>query len=183
MTQPDPYKTPRALPAAWQTQGDDEPRGSWLKKILMIFGAVFAALIMVAIAGVAVFAYLGTGLDRESKTYVDLAVPAIAGNWEAGELDSRKSAELRAIIKPGEVEKFFSVLQTRLGRLKQYKGARGGSFVGYDLKKGKVVTARYVAQADFEQGRAEILLSLVKRDGDWQITEFRVNSPQLMAAN
>ncbi|MBN9085550.1 MAG: hypothetical protein J0J01_01470 [Reyranella sp.] len=51
-----------------------------MKKFLMIFGAI-ALVGVIAIAGVLGWAaYRGSALDKESKAFVDSAVPAIAAN-------------------------------------------------------------------------------------------------------
>lgn len=174
------YKTPRALPAAWQNAGEDEQGSSWFQKTLMVMGAIFGVLIIVGVIGVSVFAYFNVGQNRESRAYADTAIQAIIAAWQPEELEKRLSPEAKATLKPGDLGRLFASY-VRLGKLVKYKGAEGQAQMGYLPGKGRMVSAFYVAMADFEKGPGRIRVQLIRNDdGQWQIVGFWVDSPALI---
>jgi hypothetical protein len=175
---PSPYQAPKArIPDKWMTP--EEPRGGGFKKLLMVLGALFALLIVVFVVGFGYLAYTGRGLDEEGKRYVDEAVPLIVTDWDQQALQTRISSEFKAVLKPGDLEGWFTVYR-KLGKLKRYVGSRGDANVSVTTQQGKVITGRYLVQAEFETGPAEIAVTLVKREGQWQIMGFRVKADVLM---
>lgn len=144
-----------------------------MKKIIMILGYVFLAVIVLLIAGAASVAVIGKRLDKDSKAYVDAALPAIITEWDVSELQKRASPEYDDSVDYDDVEDYFTSLQ-QLGKLEEYKGSTGDSNITISLS-GYEITADYIANADFEKGSAEIQISLIKRDGSWQILDFKVN--------
>ena len=74
----------------------------------------------------------------------------------------------------------FDSFTHNLGSLKTYKGSRvEGWNVSYNNSH-KTGKARYVVDAEFEKGSAEIKVGLVLHDDQWQIESFWVNSEALM---
>ena len=138
----------------------------------MILGYVFLAVIAVIIAGAAGLAIAGKKLDKESKAFVDAAIPAIAAEWDVAELQKRASPEFDASVDYDELEQDFDMLQ-KLGKLEQYKGATGDSNITLSLN-GFEITADYLANADFETGSAEIQITLIKHGSQWQVLDFKV---------
>jgi hypothetical protein len=148
-----------------------------MKKILMIAGG-FALVISIAIIALIVYAVVkGPGFDQESQRYVDAAVPAIVSTWDKQALIDRSSPELMKAVKDkgDDWDKLFNFFR-KLGHLKKYKGATGAINYSVTTQDGKVVTAIYHAEADFESGPAEIVVLLVKHDQKWQIAGFTINS-------
>ena len=149
-----------------------------MKKIFMVFGIIFLVLI-VAIVGFAGFAaYAGAGLDKSSKAYVDQTIPIIVSNWSKDEVLKRASPQLKQIISehPQEFQQLFDKL-SRLGALQHYDGAKGQATVFFDSKQGKIISAKYVADASFAHGQAHIAINLIQLAGHWQLLLFHVNSP------
>jgi hypothetical protein len=135
-------------------------------------GLAILALVILLAAGMAALAIIGRTLDKESKAYVDAAVPAIVSAWDIHELEKRASAEFDEETDYDQLGQMFEMLQ-RLGKLDEYKGSSGEasitiSFSGYEI------TADYSALADFETGSAEIQMSLIKHGRWWQILGFRI---------
>ena len=64
----------------------------------------------------------------------------------------------------------------KLGKLKQFDGAKGQAMMSTTVQQGSRITANYVGSAEFETGPAQIYLGLVKHGQDWQILHFRVES-------
>jgi hypothetical protein len=147
-----------------------------MKKVLIILGILFVLAIAVAAALIGFAAYNGTKLDASSKEYVDQAAPSIISTWSVAELLDRASPELKAIVTKEQMQQLFNKL-SELGKLKEYQGSKGDSFMSYTTQNGKQITAKYRAKALFKNGEAEILIQLIEHDGKWQIINFHVNSP------
>jgi hypothetical protein len=146
-----------------------------MKKTLMILGGVFLVLLVLGVAGIAIVAVKGNALDKESKQYVDAAVPAIVSGWDITEIQNRASPELKVALKDGDLEKMVRMFR-RLGKLKAYNGAKGDANISVTTQHGKVISAAYVASADFDTGPAEIKMSLIKHGNQWQLLGININS-------
>ena len=144
-----------------------------MKKIIMLLGYVFLAVIVLVVAGAASVAIIGKRLDKESKIYVDAALPAIITEWDISELQKRASPEYDASVDYDDLEDYFESLR-QLGKLEEYQGSTGDSNITISLS-GCEITADYTATADFEKGSVELQVSLIKRNGSWQILDFQVN--------
>lgn len=147
-----------------------------MKKILIALGVLFLGLIVVGGSLLAYFIYQGSKLDASSKAYVDENVPKIVSGWATQNLVDRASPELLRVVTPIEAAKLFQKLSI-LGSLRNYQGSRGQATFYYTSKDGKVISANYVAKADFVKGQAEINIKLIQHNGNWQILSFYVNSP------
>ncbi len=145
----------------------------------MVLGGVFLALVVIAIVGFAFLSKKGNALDRESKKYVDTAVPAIIAQWDLKEIMDRASPELKNAVSEDEMKKLLDWFQ-KLGTFKEYKGSTGQATMFVKPGQGEVISAQYVANAEFENGPSEIKISLIKHGDDWQIQGFHVNSKALM---
>ena len=147
-----------------------------MKKVLIILGILFVLGIAI-VAGIMGFvAYNGTKLDASSKEYVDQVIPPIISTWSDTELLDRASPELKAIATKDQIVPLFKKL-SELGKLKEYQGSKGDSLMSYTTQNGKRITAKYVANALFENGTADINIQLIQHGGNWQILSFHVNSP------
>jgi hypothetical protein len=146
-----------------------------MRRFLLILGTLTLVFIVVAVIGVGILFYKGNALDAESKAFVDRAVPAIVANWDRKQLLELASPELQQKVRPEELNALFTSL-SRLGHLVEYVGATGDARMSYNLGSGGTLTASYLARARFENGAAMIRLNLIKRDGDWMINYFYVDS-------
>ena len=151
-----------------------------MKKFFSILGGIFAVLIVAAVVGFFILNYFGTGLDEESKEYVDSTLPQIIQNWDVDELINKASPELLQVAPKEKIEELFIMFSERLGPVKEYKGSNGQSNMSVTTQEGKVITGAYVAEAIFEKAPATIQFRIIKHDNQWQILEFRVNSDALM---
>lgn len=147
-----------------------------MKKILIAFGILFLVLIIVGGGLISYFVYQGSKLDASSKAYVDENVPKIVSGWSAQNLIDRASPELLRAVTPIDAAKLFQKLSS-LGSLRKYQGSKGQATFSYTSQDGKVISASYVAKADFAKGEAEINLKLIQHNGSWQVLSFYVNSP------
>jgi hypothetical protein len=144
-----------------------------MKKVLIILASLCLVAVVLAIAGVAFVVSKGRAFDRESKAYVDSAVPAIVSGWDKQQLLSRASPEFRQAVTDEDLEKLYNMFR-RLGTLKSYDGSQGESNMSV-TNRGKVISASYLARATFDTGPAEIKIALIKHD-EWQIMGFRIDS-------
>jgi len=147
-----------------------------MRKFFYILGVIAAILIVTAGVGLGIVIYKGRALDAESKAYVDAAVPAITASWSQEELMRRAAPELRDSIKPGQLTAVFGAF-SRLGPLVTYEGATGDANMSYFTGTGSTVSATYVAKAKYQNGEATIRIVLLKRDGQWMIQNFHLDSP------
>ena len=145
-----------------------------MKKTIMVLGYIFVALIVVLIAGFISLTVIGNRLDKESKAFVDAAIPAIVSTWDVGEIEKRASPEFNDEMDYDSLEQDFGELQ-QLGKLVEYKGSSGESNITLSFQYGYEITADYTASADFEAGSTDIRISLIKQGGQWQILDFRIN--------
>ena len=101
----------------------------------MIFGGLCAAIVLLLIIAVAFIAYTGRGLDKESKTYADAAVVAIASQWNEQDLTDRASPQFMATVKdPADLDRVVGVWRT-LGPLKKYDGSKGEANINLGRRK------------------------------------------------
>ena len=150
-----------------------------MKKTLMILGGIFAILIIVAVIGFSIMAMKGKALDEESKAYVDKVTPIILSDLNKETLFKYASDELKNSASQIEFDKIFNFF-TKLGRFKEYKGSMGQANISVTTEKGKQITGRYEAQAEFEKGPATIKITTLKKNDKWQIIGFHINSMALV---
>jgi hypothetical protein len=146
-----------------------------MKKLLIILGAVFLAIIVLAAVGIGIVAVKGSALDKQSKAYVDTTVPIIVSGWDEQELLSRASPEFMQVAKKEDVDKLYTMFR-RLGRLREYQGSEGQSDMSLTTQNGRRTTAFYTAKASFDAGSAIIKITLIKHGEQWQIAGFHVDS-------
>jgi hypothetical protein len=148
------------------------------KKLFVVIISIFLGIILLIGIGVAILARTGNGLDRESKAYVDAAVPAIVSSWSEDELMNRATSEMRQATKPADTARMFAWFKT-LGRLQKYEGSQGQATISVTNETGRVVSAHYQARAIFDRGEATINVGLIKSGNIWQIVRFQINSAAL----
>lgn len=150
--------------------------GEWdMEKKLMIFGGIFAVLIVAGVISFCVRFVKGTGLDAEGKAYVDKVTPIILANLNKETLFKYASEELKNA--PFQDVLFDSF--AKLGQFKEYKGSNGQTNVSVTTTKEKQITGVYQAEAEFETGPATINITTIKRGDDWQIIGFKISSTAL----
>ncbi len=149
-----------------------------MKKTLMILGAIFAVLIVVGIIGFSLLAVKGKALDKESKAYVDEVAPIILSNLNKETLFRYASDELKNSASLEEFDKIF-IWFGKLGQFREYKGSSGQANILVTTQKGKQITGRYEAKAEFESGPATIRIATIKKENGWQVMGFHINSMAL----
>jgi hypothetical protein len=145
-----------------------------MKKVVMMLGYAFLVLIVGVLAGVGMLAIAGNKLDKESKAFVDAAVPAIVADWDVDEIQKRASPEFNDEVDYDDLEQDLAALR-KMGKLVEYKGCTGDANITLSFQYGYEITADYTASADFETGSVDLQISLIKHDGQWQFLDFQVS--------
>jgi hypothetical protein len=147
-----------------------------MKTALSIIGIVFLVLLLVLGGLIGFGIYAGNRLDVSSKAYVDESVPAIVTHWSQDELSRRESPQFRRTTSDSELTVLFNRF-AQLGGLRSYDGSRGDANLNFMPGTGLQITAAYIAQATFQNGKAELRVNLIQIDGNWRILGFRIESP------
>ncbi len=150
-----------------------------MKKLLIILGSLFLAIIVLGAIGIAFVAVRGNALDKESKAYADSAIPAIVTTWSEKELLDRASPEFKKATTIDQLDRLFGVF-SKLGRLEKCEPVKGQSLMSATTQEGKRISGQYTAKATFEKGEATIKLGLIKHGDQWQILGFHIDSPIFM---
>jgi hypothetical protein len=153
-----------------------------MKKVIMMLGYAFLVLIAGIVAETVTLSAIKNRMDKESKAFVDAAIPAIVSTWDVSEIEKRASPEFNDEVDYDELQQDFSALQ-QLGNLVEYKGSDGDSNIALSFQYGYEITADYTANADFEAGSTAMRISLVKRGGQWQILDFSINPEDFSERN
>jgi hypothetical protein len=149
-----------------------------MKNVLMIIGMFAVGCFACVAILVGVFVYFGAKYDASSKAFVDANVPPIISNWSISELQKRESDQFRNATTDDKLKELFAVFN-RLGPMKTYDGTEGGANMNVTTSAGFQVTGRYVVNATFQNGKAEILVNLILVQSQWEILGVRVNAPAL----
>jgi hypothetical protein len=147
-----------------------------MKTALSIIGIVFLVLLACLAGLIGIFIYVGASLDASSKSFVDESVPAIVANWSEDELTKRESAQFRKITSDEALNGLFTRFRA-LGPMQTYDGSTGQANLNVAPATGLEITASYLAETTFQNGKAEIRVNLIRVDGVWQIYGFRIDSP------
>jgi hypothetical protein len=150
-----------------------------MKNVLIVLGFVFIVLIFAGASFIGYIAYFGNKFDASSKAYIDEGIPAIVSSWSEEEFIKRASSQLREKTSNGQLHELFTTLSSKLGAFRSYNGAKGDSNMGYTTQNGEVVTASYVAETTFQNGKAEIQIKLIRVKDAWQILGFHVEMKPL----
>jgi stress response protein SCP2 len=122
-------------------------------------------------------AFADDTLDKESKAYADVAIPAIVTKWSKKELLDRASPEFNQAVTPQQLDQLFHRF-AGFGHLKKREPAQGHVAMSATNQGGKQIEADYHANVTFDKGRALIELALIKHGDQWQILGFSVKPPQ-----
>jgi len=151
-----------------------------MTRTLQILGAILTVLLLVVAAAVVYLFHVGPQLDASSKAYVDTNVPLIVKTWSEEELWARAAPEFKEAVTHEQLTGLFGKFSKTLGNLQRYEGSAGEATLGFILAKGKIVTARYKVNTEFERGSAVLNVALIQHDGQWQLLGLHVNSPLML---
>src|SRR5438874_465946 len=100
-----------------------------MRKFFITLGVIFLVLIVLGAIGFGYIAFRGNTLDKESKAYVDAAIPVIVTNWNKKELLDRASPEFKKAVSDAQIDQLFHQF-TSLGPVHDLRlGHRTGAHV------------------------------------------------------
>lgn len=146
-------------------------------------GLLVVAVVALA-AGIGIGYYghgpASAGLGISSRDAAAAAVQAITAHWDPQELTRRQSVELVRTTTPDQVAGMFNTLRP-LGDLTGIQGCQGSARAVPTADGSEAVSADYTCAARYQAGAAQVEINLVKTDSAWQVSGFRVSSPQIAA--
>jgi hypothetical protein len=143
-----------------------------MKKIVPICAAASAIILLTFAAGVAMVSVENRQVDFEGRRYAGASIAAIVSRWDPDALVRRASGPMCEALGDGAtLARTFDRFRL-LGLLRSLDEVRGGPAVAINPDGHRLVTAEYVARAEFEHGTAQIRLSLIKTAGTWHIVRF-----------
>jgi len=153
-----------------------------LRQVVTFLAVGCAGLLVLCLATFGYFGWRGLGLDQTGNAYAQTAITAITTHWDWRELRSRATDDLNHRISEQKLSSLF-VWYSSLGRRVAEKGCRGNSITIYKSFPGDTgtITGRYVCEETFQEGDATVSITLIRQNGTWRITGFRVNSDALGA--
>jgi hypothetical protein len=95
-------------------------------------------------------------------SYFNSSIPQILSDWSSLELVTRSTQRFIDSLEAGEPEKSFMSHLENLGGLRGYKGIK------------EIEGSKYLAEAAFERGLAQIKVQLVQDGDQWFIDNFEV---------
>lgn len=120
--------------------------------------------------------------EKEAQTFVNKVIPEILENWEKMILIRYAHPEFCRNSSQGSLDTLFFSYKM-LGRLQSCQAAQGEIVEVKPTAGKKYLTGRYTVEADFEKGKATILISIIKEGRQWMITSFQVNSEAFQSLN
>jgi hypothetical protein len=152
-----------------------------MNKFLKILGGIFLAILVIIGIGAAILIPKGLALQKEAAEYVATTVPLVVANWDPEDL--KKYAATQLLEEPNTKEQLPKLFTwfSALGKLKQLGTPVGQVGTGtYGGRPFKGTWGAYVAEAEFEGGKAQIKVLLRKDGQGWQILGFHIESLALL---
>jgi len=121
--------------------------------------------------GIVTFLLVRAGMDvmADAKAYGDQSVTAICTNWDASALSSRATPELIAQNPDGTLEGIVQTMKV-VGPMKSIESSSIGGIEAKSATGGKPFTqAEYKATILCEKSKVDVKLTILKRDGKWEI--------------
>jgi hypothetical protein len=150
-----------------------------MKKFFVVLGGIFLAILVFVAVGTAIVSIRGTALDKESRNYVESAIPAVFSQWSEKAMFERASPEFKKATTIDGLDRLFR-WASNLGELERWDKPQGQSLVKITPEYGQITAAEYSTKAHFKKGEGLIRLALIKHGTQWQILRFEIQSPQLI---
>ncbi|MEQ1936238.1 MAG: hypothetical protein ABL962_20475, partial [Fimbriimonadaceae bacterium] len=116
--------------------------------------------------------------DQSGRDYVTRALPELLTYWDFPALESRAAGELKASRDFENIRSVFKRAKKTLGGPVKYGPIIGGVTDVFQTDySGEIVTAVYTQKVHFKFEQADIVMSIVKREGGWKFQKLAVRSP------
>ncbi len=118
--------------------------------------------------------------DRSGRDYITRAVPEFLSFWDFDEFEGRAAGELKASRDYEAIKLTFKHARKILGKPIKYGQIIGQVTDSFESGySGEVVTAVYTQKIGFKFEEADLVMSIVKREGGWKFQKLAVRSPAL----
>ncbi|MCL4456392.1 MAG: pilus assembly protein PilP [Nitrospirae bacterium] len=167
----------RGLATAAEESGSDLSAKGIRENMSFIIALIVAATVAAGALFMVYQSTFGSGLAQEARHYADNTFTQVFSRWDADKLLAEASPEFFSAM-PGQqaaeqTKNLFKDASEKLGMMKIY------NIVSQEFKtsrspEGKQQTfVQYTVQCVFERGKAQILFTLIHREGKWKIYGFR----------
>ncbi len=137
------------------------------------FLALLGAFVVAAIILFSFFMYFGGKLDKGSKALTDSSILAISEGRGNDTLMERASTGLKEHLDNSTLAAMTAGLSS-MGKLTKYEGSHGEAHIAMSLGKEAEITAKYVADADYEKGVLRFSIDLIFVKGEWKINNLNI---------
>jgi hypothetical protein len=141
-----------------------------MNKFFQIMGIIFCGLLVVGGIGFGVLSLQGMGLDKESKVYAEKLFPELLKDLRPETFVKFLAEEDKPKVDRTTMERMFSKVRKDHGAFKKVGEIKGEAMVHF-TPAGKMVYAKYQAQAEYEKGTVPVQLTLVKKQ-EWRLTRI-----------
>ncbi len=151
-----------------------------MKKLLIVLGGIFAALLLTLGIAAAILVPRGLRLNAAAVAFLDQVVPAIADDWDYRILKKHATAELTEANSDDDLERQCARWQRQLGALVSHQPAQGminTSATAVNWSGNSRTTGRFQLNAVFENGPAIVQVDLLRSDDQWRISGLEINQP------
>jgi len=146
-----------------------------MKKLLIVLGSIFAAIIVIVAILAVIFIPYWLRLNKEAKTYLTNNLPIIVAHWNPQDVFDRATPQLINNAKPEDVDKLYATCR-QLGLLKHLGTPELGNIGSQAFtKQGTYTYGNYTIHADFQNGSASISIQLLHVGTGWKINQFHIN--------
>lgn len=141
--------------------------------------AVMAVLML--LCGVGLYSLFSNATSRlaearaQAKPTGDEILILLTESWEFEAIELRAADELTDRRSEAEVQEEMNEWRQELGTLVSSEGEVTSSSIDLDGEADRGLVAIYTADAEFEKGRAEVVLTLTRKPGEeWMLADFQV---------
>ena len=149
-----------------------------MRKVLMVLGGLFLAIIVI-VAGLAAYAFIrGPKIDAESKAYLRTTAPLILAQPTADNLTSYMAPEDRAKVDSAALAALSSYMTLNLGGYEACGEWSGGWNVN-ESTSGETINSNYQARCQFSKASIIVQISIRKTGDIWRMVGIHLDSKSL----
>jgi hypothetical protein len=132
----------------------------------------------VSIAATAATAIVGArNAGRQAKIIAETTITDVTANWSDRPLLDHASPEFLQSVDVSVLNKSFANLSQSLGHMTKFGGLSGQPNYNFSIgdTNSATATATYSGDAEFEHGKVNFEVDLIRHESAWQIKAFHIN--------
>ncbi|MDY6992123.1 MAG: hypothetical protein SVR94_05880 [Pseudomonadota bacterium] len=137
-------------------------------RFVKVFTTYVLIITVFASLGIGYISYIQRRMGEEARQFANVTMLNLLVDWNENSFLGLSSPELRQQITSEQLHDIDLIFE-QLGILLNYHGAHGQLFRS---NYGWYIAARYHVYATYQQGQFAAILTLIKRQGHWRITQF-----------